>query len=361
MAQRPAIFWPELSQWRGEPLEIAEATSLRTLSWEQVTSLAPQADATHRLLRQQAGACSSAEPAAGCWQQAVNFQAQHSSQAAIARAGEAYLGLQECYLQNELLLSARRGSERQARMLEKFRANGLTLAVDSREVDRQQLDLDSQFARLAREYQTATTGLELLLNLQRQPTLPIWPTTALPAWELPEELNACLEFALANRADRQALQSLSRCVSTAPVEQITALAGSFSPWAGLLLPAPAKRLLKCSRQESERWVREQFHRQLCELLAENEKQVLLETNLAFAQRWEAREQLAIQQDLLTSLKASLSDLESLRAVEQVNLERYLQLEQRIAAAESKLVASAIARAKAELELARAIGGLKTSH
>jgi 3-methyladenine DNA glycosylase Tag len=60
-----------------------------------------------------------------------------------------------------------------------------------------------------------------------------------------------------------------------------------------------------------------------------------------------------------SLKASLADQESLQNVEQVDVEKYFQLEQRIVAAKSKLVTAVINKAKGELELARAIGSLST--
>lgn len=286
------------------------------------------------------------------------FQSQHSAQEAVARAGEAYLGLQESYLQNELLLAAQKGSQQHARMLDKFRSNGLSLPIDSREVDRQQLELNSQFALLAREYQTATTGLELLLSLERQPTQPIWPSDSLPELNIPEELPECLASGLACRADRQALLQLACSVESAPLEKLSSIASLTSPWASLFLPLPEKTLLGCVRAESEQAIREQLRRQLCDFIAENQKQIQLEVNLAFASRWEAREQLVIQSELLASLKASLNDFDASREVEQPDVKRYFELSQRIVAAESKLVSAVIARAKADLALARAIGGLK---
>lgn len=359
ITERPNIGWEELAELQGEPLTIAEATSVRLLSWDEILTLAPKGDATSRLLKDSVTS-SCEDSASGCIQQALAYQSRHSAQTAIARSGEAYLGLQECYLQNQLLLEARSGSEKQGRMLEKFRENGIEIPVDFRELERQQLELDSQFARLAKEYQTATTGLELLLNLEHQPTNPIWPTTTQPNFSLCEDLPSCLESGLANRSDRQALLTLSCCIETVPLEKVTALAGSFSPWAGLMLPLPAKTLLGCNRDEEEAVIRDKFRQQLCELIAENEKQIQLEVNLAFARRWEAQEQLNVQAEMLQSLKASLADLEALREVEQIDVEKYFQLEQRIATAESKLVTAVISKAKADLELARAIGSLPVS-
>ncbi|MFM7738908.1 MAG: hypothetical protein ACKO9H_05855, partial [Planctomycetota bacterium] len=86
-------------------------------------------------------------------------------------------------------------------------------------------------------------------------------------------------------------------------------------------------------------------------------QIQLDVNLAFARRWEAQEQLNLQAEVLQSLKASLADQESLQDVEQLDVKEYFQLEQRIAAAKSKLVSAVINKAKAELELARVIGSL----
>jgi hypothetical protein len=360
LAERPNLSWEQLPDLQGQPLEIAEANSVRLLSWDELLTLAPQADATSRLLKNSI-VSSCEEPADSCIQQAIVCQAKHSAQASIARAGEAYLGLHECYLQNQLLLDARSGSEKQGRMLEKFRENGVDVPIDFRELERQELELNSQFARLAKEYQTATTGLELLLNLEHQPTIPLWPTTMQPPLSLCDDLPLCLDSALANRADRQALLTLSCCVETVPLEKINFLASSFSPWAGLMLPLPLKTLLGCNREEEEKNIRERFRQQLCELIAENEKQIQLEVNLAFARRWEAQEQLSLQAEVVRSLKASLADQESLQNVEQVDVEKYFQLEQRIVAAKSKLVTAVINKAKGDLELARAIGSLSTPH
>ncbi|MFO0455738.1 MAG: TolC family protein, partial [Planctomycetota bacterium] len=110
-------------------------------------------------------------------------------------------------------------------------------------------------------------------------------------------------------------------------------------------------------QTRSRSFAEKFRHQLCELIAENEKQIQLEVNLAFARRWEAQEQLNLQAEVLQSLKASLSDQEALQNVEQLDVKEYFQLEQRIAEAKSKLVSAVINKAKAELELARVIGSL----
>ncbi|MFM7740524.1 MAG: hypothetical protein ACKO9H_14045, partial [Planctomycetota bacterium] len=349
LAERPDLSWEELPELQGRPLEIAEATTVRLLSWDEILALAPRADATNRLLSNPVSS-NCAEPADNCIQQSLAWQAKHSAQASIARAGEAYLGLHECYLQNQLLLEARTGSEKQGRMLDKFRENGVDIPIDSRELERQELELNSQFARLAKEYQTATTGLELLLNLEHQPTVPLWPTTMQPELSLCDDLPLCLDSALKNRADRQALLTLSCCVETVPLEKINFLASSFSPWAGLMLPLPVKTLLGCDSEEEEKTIREKFRQQLCELIAENEKQIQLDVNLAFARRWEAQEQLNLQTEVLQSLKASLTDQESLQAVEQLDVKEYFQLEQRIAAAKSKLVSAVINKAKAELEL-----------
>ena len=360
LAERPKLSWGQLPDLQGEPLEIAEATSVRLLSWDEILELAPKADATSRLLRN-SSTSSCDDPCNNCLQQVLACQAKHSAQASITRAGEAYLGLHECYLQNQLLLEAQTGSEKQRRMLERFRENGVEVPLDFRELDRQEFELNGQFARLAKEYQTATTGLELLLNLEHQPMVPLWPTTSQPALALCEELPLCLNSALANRADRQALLTLSSCIETVPLEKINLLASSFSPWAGLMLPLPAKTLLGCYREEEEAIIRAKFRQQLCDLIAENEKQIQLEVNLAFARRWEAQEQLNLQSDVLESLKASLEDQEELQNVEQIDVEKYFQLEQRIAAAKSKLVTAVISKAKAELELARAIGSLPASY
>lgn len=356
LADRPNLSWEQLPDLQGRTLEIAEATSVRLLSWDELLTLAPKADATSRLLSNTINT-NCEEPVDNCIQQSLAWQAKHSAQASIARAGEAYLGLHECYLQNQLLLDARSGLEKQGRMLEKFRENGVDVPFDSRELERQELELNSQFARLAKEYQTATTGIELLLNLEHQPTVPLWPTTMRPALSLCDDLPLCLDSALANRADRQALLTLSCCVETVPREKINFLASSFSPWAGLALPLPVKTLLGCNSEEEEKAIREKFRHQLCELIAENEKQIQLEVNLAFARRWEAQEQLNLQAEVLQSLKASLSDQEALQNVEQLDVKEYFQLEQRIAEAKSKLVSAVINKAKAELELARVIGSL----
>lgn len=358
LAERPNLSWEQLPDLPGRPLEIAEATSVRLLSWDEILAIAPKADATSRLLSGP-NASNCKEPPDSCLKQSIAYQAKHAAQASIARAGEAYLGLHECYLQNQLLLQARTGIEKQGRMLKKFRENGVDIPLDFRELERQELELNSQFARLAKEYQTATTGLELLLNLEHQPTVPLWPTTMQIPLFLCDELPRCLDHAMANRADRQALLALSYCIETVPLEKINLLASSLSPWAGLMLPLPMKTLLGCNSEAEERIIREQFRQQLCALIAENEKQIQLEVNLAFARRWEAQEKLNLQAEVLQSLKASLSDQEALQNVEQLDVKEYFQLEQRIAEAKSKLVSAVINKAKAELDLARVIGSLPT--
>ncbi|MFO0262003.1 MAG: TolC family protein, partial [Planctomycetota bacterium] len=105
----------------------------------------------------------------------------------------------------------------------------------------------------------------------------------------------------------------------------------------------------------------QLRTQLCALLAENQKQISLEVNLAFARRWTAIEQLRIADESIASLQQSLEDIEQLRAIEPVNMERFLELEQRLMAAESQRVTAVIEQAKSELDLAKAIGSLAERH
>gem|GEM_PF-2958200 len=351
---RPPLGWPSLPSLVGQPLAISEATTVRLLAWNELQALAIRGDSTNRLLTDP-WACNSDEEPAACLQAALHWQATHAGSLAIARAGEAFLGLQECYLQNELLEQARRGSDRRERMLEKFREHGLPLKVDPRELDRQRLELERQFAQLAREYQAATIGLELLLELTHEPTAPIWPTVTQPNFVFPSDLPACLELAKHKRADRQALLSIQSCLEIVPPEQLTGLGNSLSPWSSLTLPPPPVHWLSCRRSDWEEKARKHLQTQLCTLLAENEKQLTLEVNLAYARRWTASEQLRITEELVASLQSSLADIEQLRSIEPVDVAGFLELEQRLMAAESQRVAATIEQAKAELELAKAIG------
>lgn len=351
---RPSLQWPALPGLTGQPLEIAETSTVRLLSWEELCRLATRGDSGSRLLY--------SVPPSGmnsahrtCLRNALACQAKHQASAAIARAGEAYLGLHTCYLQNELLQQARQGSARRERMLAKIRQQGLELDFDPRELDRQRLELDQQFAQLAREYQAATVALELLLELENSPTIPIWPVDSFIPFKPPAELPACIELARQQRPDRQALIALQSCLPTISPEQLAGFAGGLAPWSALTIPPLPARWLNCRRSEWESEARTQLQHQLCALLAENEKQLLLEVNLAFARRWSSTEQLRIAAERETSLQRSLDDLEALRTVEPVKIERFLELEQRLATAQSQRVSAAIEQAKAELELARAIG------
>lgn len=362
-AERPDIEYRDLEELTGQPLEIAEAQSVRLLGWQDLVALVRRADGRSRLLSntsppsQPADCFANTSSVPQCLLDALAWQAEREAQTTIARAGEAYLGLQECYLQNELLLAAREGSGRRQRILDKFKANGLTLDVDSRELERQALNLDRQFARLAKEYQSATIGLELLLHLSHQPTVPLWPTNSSFPGSVPAELPACLELAFEHRPDRQALLALKSCLDSISPEQLTPLITSLSPWSHLTLPLPPALCIGQRRSTWERQVREQLHLQLCELLHENEKQITLEVNLAFARRWTANEQLRISIETVTSLQSSLDDVEALRAIEAVNIQNFLELEQRLAAAQSERVGAVLEQAKSELELATAIGVL----
>ncbi|MFO0033617.1 MAG: hypothetical protein ACK55S_00230, partial [Planctomycetota bacterium] len=73
------------------------------------------------------------------------------------------------------------------------------------------------------------------------------------------------------------------------------------------------------------------------------------------------EQLRIADESIASLQQSLEDIEQLRAIEPVNMERFLELEQRLMAAESQRVTAVIEQAKSELDLAKAIGSLAERH
>lgn len=357
LESRAALLWPELPELTGKPLEIAEASSVRVLSWQELCLLATRGDTNSRLLSSapQSGATATTPT---CLQAALACQAKHLASQAVARAGEAYLGLHACYLQNELLQRAREGSERRERMLAKIRQHDLKLELDPRELDRQRLELDKQFAQLAREYQAATVGLELLLELENSPTTPLWPSDSSVPCELPEELPGCLELARKQRPDRQALLALQSCLQSTPAEQLIGLANGLTPWSALTIPPLPARWLNCHRADWEAAARSQLQHQLCALLAENEKQLVLEVNLAFARRWNSREQQRIAEELEASLRQSLDDIEALRAVEPVNIERFLELEQRLASAQSQRVSAAIEQAKAKLDLARAIGLLE---
>lgn len=360
LATRPDLSWQSLPSLAGQPLAISEAVSVRLLSWEELQTLAVQGDSTCQLLAAPLPCLERAETPA-CLRTALDFQAAHAGNLAIARASEALLGLQECYLQNQLLEQARQGSDRRERILEKFRTQGLPLDLDARELDRQRLELDRQFAQLAREYQTATVGLELLLNLSHEPTIPIWPTQPILPLGLPDDLPSCLERAQQKRADRQALLALQSCLGAVAPEQLTGQAGALSPWAELTIPPPPASWLLCRRADWEDAARSQLRTQLCALLAENQKQISLEVNLAFARRWTAIEQLRIADESIASLQQSLEDIEQLRAIEPVNMERFLELEQRLMAAESQRVTAVIEQAKSELDLAKAIGSLAERH
>jgi hypothetical protein len=172
---------------------------------------------------------------------AMGHQASHERNQHANQALELFLNLANVSSQQPTLESSHLILEQTTNAIKKFRDAGIEVPFDSKELDRQHLELDERTIELWQQQQKLTRGLEQLLSLEPN-TRPIWTTDIQPVVE--QNLDPETQFALAisQRGDLQALIALSNDCSQLTANQIASLVGSAAPWAGGGLPRPVAAL-----------------------------------------------------------------------------------------------------------------------
>ncbi len=291
----------------GWPISNATLKEVRDLTFEECLRLASdgapiaQQIESHRQWLQSLGKLPQALDSAFC------SQANYERSVHAATALEAYLNLTEVYSQQPIIDQTHTVLRDAEGALSKFRDAGVDVPGDSSELFRQHLELDQQVAELRFNQGRLNDGLETLLQLKHESTLPIWTAFVATAHDsISTEEELAVSIALSNRGDLLALEKLAANACCLSPESIAGIAGSANPLlgAGLSLPGPAKWWQCMLRDEIEclkNSAATERQKQLQSLVLAKRDQIRLEVQEALHSLRRHRELLDIKQQQLQSL------------------------------------------------------------
>ena len=172
---RVPILIPDIGfEANGTPANPGDPISLRRLTVEQCRQLALAGSRNANALDAEQERLRCNENTPECIRQMMQCSAAHQRNESIGQALEVYLNLVEIYLQHDLLLQSKVLIEDTRKTIEDLRAADVVVDFDRRELDRKQLEADEKVFALMSNQRKLTTGLELLLQLQRTANSPIW-------------------------------------------------------------------------------------------------------------------------------------------------------------------------------------------
>lgn len=178
---------------------------------------------------------------------ALNEQARFESDKHRLLASEAYLNLANVYAQTTVVDQglAFVGDLRES--IAEFRRAGIEVAVNSNELDRQELAIQESMVELQYNQTRLNRGLEALLQLSTYP-IPIWAYVANEPTNPIVDEAAASEFALQHRGDLKALEILANDADSIPADTLQQL----HPLLATGIPIPTASWWMClAKREAE--------------------------------------------------------------------------------------------------------------
>lgn len=357
LAERTPISLSNLTrEIGGTPLISGEPTTVRDLTPSQCESLAAASSRIANALQAEQNMIRCNVNAPECVVQILRMQAIHQRNESAGQALEAYLNLVEIYLQHDLLNESTEQIDIAVEIVEKLRAADVDTGIDNRVFDRQQNELEEKAVELAFNQRRLTTGLELLLQLDRSNSNPIWTNyQADDSLVADQTVEQALATAWANRRDLQALRLLADCCDEKVLDLIRSSAKTLHPLLGLnfkvtrLLPRP--RLISreaqaecCSRRS-----------QIQQVIDSRKQLIELEISELVQSIQKHKELIKLKQSTIKSLQDSIESAEKAAEVRPVDLEVQLKNKSQVLEQRSALIHERIALEIDRVKLKRAQG------
>jgi hypothetical protein len=371
-----AVKWPaadsiqidEAPKRNGTPVDLVDEQLVRPLLLEQCESLAADNSRIAIQLQTEKRILQSQLPCGSPIFCLLDLQTQHERNVAAGKALLAHYQLAEVYLQNSVVLDSQSELDTAAKRLEKVKEQ-IAIGDQDRELERQRMKAVQHQSDLRYGQAMLSEQLELMLNLQSEPSQPLW--TLLDHEHLIDsvddpnsKLEAAIALALANRSDLAALEYVLNCATcnTDLLELVKRSASGVHPLAGLSTKPPF-RVWLFRKHWQELWDRadmNQRREQFAQIVVDKKTAIRLEVTEAWHSLEKSRTQTAIDHQLMSSLLASkamfakaadMQDGENQAAAQ----ERELELTSQLFQVESDLIKHAISAKSDQIRLKQALG------
>ena len=308
--RRPIILADIGDEIMGRPLTDRPLTVIRDLTFLECRALAATASPVARQLELHRDWLLKLKRTPVAITNALTLQAKYERSLHTTRALETYLQLTEVHAQPPIVDKTTAILVEAESTLEKFRTADIDVPADPGELQRRRLVVAEQVSELRLNQNRLNDGLDALLQLAPDPSVPIW-TPFEASVRAPEPAEpAAVSQAHTQRGDLLALEQLAgdaRCLSA---DSLATLLSSLQPLAGSgpALPGPANWWQCALRNEIDclkKLERSERQRQLRELVTAKRDQIRLEVREHLHALRHHRELLNLKLERLNSLRAAL--------------------------------------------------------
>ncbi len=329
--RRPIILSDIGDEIMGRPLADRPLTVIRDLTILECRALAATASPVARQLESHRDWLLKLQRTPVAIANALTLQAKYERSLHTTRALETYLQLTEVHAQPPIVDKTTAILVEAESTLAKFRAADIDVPADPGELQRRRFVVAEQVSELRLNQNRLNDGLEALLQLATDPSVPIWTPFEAPV-RAPEPAEpAAVIQAYAQRGDLLALEQLTNDARCLSADSLATVLSSMQPLAGSApaLPGPAKWWQCALRDEIEclkKLERSERQRQLLELVTAKRDQIRLEVREHLHALRHHRELLNLKLERLNSLRASLES--AARAKDERPVDFQQRLEQR---------------------------------
>jgi len=254
-ASRPLIELWDGTQVEGSLVTLTEITgNVRDLSFAECQRIAGLSSPAARQLEYHRAWLLKNDSSQEAIAIALCHQARFERGVHVARALEAYLNKTDIHAQRTILNQIQAVIQDSESAITKFRQAGVDVPGDTNELSQRRLELQQQLSTLSLTHSRLDDVIEMLLELQHQPDLPIWTSFVSPRRDNePTELEA-VAVALAHRGDLLALEHLEGNSDNVSPDMAKSLVAASNPLmsVSVSIPGQAKWWQCIKRRKIER-------------------------------------------------------------------------------------------------------------
>lgn len=341
----------------GSPVNADAQNSLRRLTVAQCRELAMTGSRNANALDAEFQRLQCNENVPPCILEMIQLSAMHQRNESIGQALEAYLNLVEVYLQHDLLLESTVLIDDTHQTIDQLRAADVIVDFDRRELDRRRMTAEEKAFELLSNQQTLTTGLELLLQLQRTSGSPIWPEYSAESfgqYDVPT-LNDSLTVAWENRKDLRALQALATCCSEDLIDAVRSSLRSIHPLLGFAFRPRGVLYQAFFGQQDDLHEVNQLQNQVYGVIESLKDSIELEVASRVYSIEKRMAVIRLKKARIQSLHDSIQSAKDVAAVKPVDLKAQVERRAQVIEARSELIRERIALEIDRVKLMQAQG------